>query len=294
MIDTGTIDTEMIDTQTIVRHTFCLLFLTALLPAEELPIARLAGVTFQVNDLGKARHFYGEIMGFEQAFALKDCISFHVAEDQFLEFCPGLAGDGFQVEHVNLLTPDIEKARHMLIERGLKPAPAARQADRNQHFRIADPDGAAIDFVQYTAGSPQWEARTKSLGGRRAAEHLQHFGFAASSEAAAMPFYRETLGFREFSRGGPPGTKEIRWITMMMPGPFADFIELMVQPDAAPANRRHICFEVPDIQAAYKLLLEHGEPNTFKPFHGAIRRWLMNLKDPNGLRVEFMESKITD
>jgi catechol 2,3-dioxygenase-like lactoylglutathione lyase family enzyme len=57
--------------------------------------------------------------------------------------------------------------------------------------------------------------------------------------------------------------------------------------------RQHLCFEVTDIQRCYKQLTAHGLPANFKPFLAQNHRWIMNLKDPNGLRVEIMgeESK---
>src|SRR5580693_6674221 len=69
---------------------------SAATPAAELPILGLAGITFQVSDLDKARHYYDGVLGFAEAFTLKDAagrvssIFFKVNDDQYVEVVPGL------------------------------------------------------------------------------------------------------------------------------------------------------------------------------------------------------------
>jgi len=269
----------------------------ALWAAEPLPIARLAQVSFRVGDLEKARQFYGTIMGFAEAFPIKDAQgqpggrSFQVNDDQFLAFLPGAEKEGeFRLERVSLLTPDIQQARQMLQQRKVPCGEIHKEADGNPHFSFADPDGTRFEFVQYMPGSPQLAARGKSNGARQVAEHLQHVGLAVADQAVALGFYRDQLGFWETKRGGPtPG--DIRWINQMMPGTHGDYVELMVHAAEPVLRRHHLCFGVADIQRAYKLLLEHGQPPRFKPFVGVTGDSFINLRDPNGIRVEFMEVK---
>ena len=95
-------------------------------------------------------------------------------------------------------------------------------------------------------------------------------------------------GFWETSRGGPdPG--DVRWINLMMPGSHGDYVELMVHAADPISKRQHLCFAVTDIQLAHKTLLRRGLPRQFRPFHAKTGQWLMNLRDPNGIRVEFMQ-----
>lgn len=265
--------------------------------AEQLPIARLAQVSFRVADLQKARQFYGDVMGFEETFQVKDAqdqllaLYFKVNDDQYLAFFPSDAGDeNFRLDRFSLLTPDIKRAHDMLRKRNLAPGDIHRGDDGNQRFSLSDPDGTILDFVQYMPDSRQSKARGKTKGERRISSHLQHVGLAVADSAVSMTFYRDKLGFWETTRGGPaPG--DIRWINLMMPGTHGDYVELMVYAADPPAKRQHICFAVPDIQRAHKLLLERGLPARFKPFHAKTGDWLMNLRDSNGIRVEFMEVK---
>jgi len=48
---------------------------------------------------------------------------------------------------------------------------------------------------------------------------------------------------------------------------------------------------VPDIQAAYKTLLERGAAMRGKPRIASNGYWVINMADPNGVRVELMEPK---
>jgi hypothetical protein len=112
-----------------------------------------------------------------------------------------------------------------------------------------------------------------------------------------MSFYRDKLGFWEQNRGGPPANPgQIRWIIMMMPRSKADFrgdfIEFMVHAADPPERRQHLCFAVPDLAQAHQVLMQRpGLEQRFKPFTTANGLKLMNVRDPNGLRVEFWEVK---
>ena len=97
--------------------------LTALSATEPLPITRLAQLSFQVSDLQTTRQYYGDVMGFEEAFQVKDSqgqprsVFFKVNGDQFLEFSAGAKEGEFQLSRVSFLVPDIQRAHQMLKER---------------------------------------------------------------------------------------------------------------------------------------------------------------------------------
>jgi len=61
-----------------------------------IPIVGIAGITFRVSDLDKARHYYQSVLGFPEAFALKDAKGsiasafFKINDDQYVELVPGL------------------------------------------------------------------------------------------------------------------------------------------------------------------------------------------------------------
>jgi catechol 2,3-dioxygenase-like lactoylglutathione lyase family enzyme len=214
-----------------------------------------------------------------------------VNDDQYLEFSTGVP-ENFQLDHVSFLIADLEKTRALLRERGIMPGDVAKSADGNEYFAVKEPNRAEIRFVRYLPDSWQMKLRGKAPGDKRVSDHLHHIGMAADKESASMAFYSQALGFREFMRGGPNG--EIRWINLKMPATPGDIVELMVMASTSPESRQHIGFETPDIQRTYKQLLDRGMMNRFKPFPGQnpVNRWIMFIRDPNNVRIEFMGEAI--
>ena len=102
-----------------------------------------------------------------------------------------------------------------------------------------------------------------------------------------VALFKEALGMREFSRGGPmPG--DVRWINLSVPGTSGDLLEFMVLASQPAVARQHIGFEVPDLQRTHKELLARGLTDRNKPFPAQIGRWIWFIRDPNNIRIEFM------
>src|SRR5690242_1220477 len=66
-------------------------------PTTNIPVVGIAGITFRVSDLDKARRYYQGVLGFPDTFTLKDdqdriaSIFFKVNDEQYVEVVPGLA-----------------------------------------------------------------------------------------------------------------------------------------------------------------------------------------------------------
>ncbi len=252
--------------------------------SEDQLATRLAGASFKVADLEKARQFYTGILGLEEAFDLKDSngvvqsVFFKVNDDQYLEFSSG-AAEKFQLEHVSILSPDLKKSAAILSKAGIKAGKISRSGDGNRYFAIKDPDQVEIDFVQYMPGSQQIKHRGK-MNGNAVSDHLQHVGLAPADNEATMAFYRDKLGLSQFS--------VINSINghVMLPGSSGDAIELMTTLTDPVLIRQHISFAVPDIHRAYDLLRARGLQGAPAPFPAKVGHWMWNLRDPNGLRIE--------
>jgi catechol 2,3-dioxygenase-like lactoylglutathione lyase family enzyme len=240
--------------------------------AEPLPITRLAGATFQVQDLEKSRQFYGAILGYPDASNVAAKSVYRLNSDQFLEFTPG-APENFRLLYVTMTTPDVGKLGAALAERGVTVN------RRNGFISIQDPEKNEIRFVRSPSASQPKPGGFSS--------HLLHVGLNSDHENASMALYRDVLGFHELQRGGPSAA-DIRWIIMDMPAAADDWVEIMVAREQPPTARQHICFEVSDTQSTYKELTSRGLPGRFKPLPAQNHRMIMNLRDPNGLRVEIM------
>jgi lactoylglutathione lyase len=255
-------------------------------------ITRLAGVSFTVADLDKARQFYSDVLGFDDAFNVKDAggklqsVFFKVNDDQYLEFSPGDV-DGFRLDRVSLLTDDLKAAAAALIKQGIAAGETTKGADGTESFSIHDPDRMAIRFVSYLPGSKQADSRGKSLSEKRVSTHFHHVGLAAHNEAASLAIFKDALGMKEFSRG-PNSPTDLRWINLSVPGSSGDLLEFMVLATQPAAARIHIGFEVANIQETYKQITERGLKQQNRPFAAAIGRWIWFIRDPNNIRIEFM------
>jgi catechol 2,3-dioxygenase-like lactoylglutathione lyase family enzyme len=239
--------------------------------ADNLPITRLGGAAFSVADMEKSRQFYHGVLALPEVVASKDRAVYQINENQFVEFSGG-AGESFKLRYIWMLTPDPDRLARILQSRGV----AVKKGDG--YISIEDPEHNEIRFVR-----PR--ARPKAAGGF--SDHLLHVGVNSDHEPESMALYRDKLNFRELQRGGP-SPAEIRWIMLNMPGTPGDSVEVMIAKAQPPAARQHICFEVADTQRTYKDLTARGLPERNKPFPAQNHRMIMNLRDPNGLRVEIM------
>src|SRR5215813_3633870 len=94
--------------------------------AEKSRIQRIAGTRIVVADLEKTRKFYTGLLGLEEAFDLKNdkgdvtSVFFKVNDEQYLEFATGEV-EGFRMEHLAFLTPDLRAAAADLRRQGISP-----------------------------------------------------------------------------------------------------------------------------------------------------------------------------
>lgn len=258
---------------------------------ERPPVLGVSHVAVQVSDLVKARAFYGGVLGFsERPPAAQHTAIFIVNDRQRLIVRDGLPASrnerfldvAFEVEPG--ITAWLE-SRRIAFEAPVTDADAG-----GRRTVVTDPDGHAIHFVE-RAGPNRLP-----LPDRRISKRILHAGLTIKDPEAADRFYKDALGFSEFWRGGrPPGT--ISWINMRVPD-GTDYLEYMLYPNAPPDRRQlgsahHVALLVPDIQQALETVrarTKPGDPNhRANPSIGVNNRWQLNVFDPDGTRIEFME-----
>jgi catechol 2,3-dioxygenase-like lactoylglutathione lyase family enzyme len=239
-------------------------------PASDRPrVLGIAHVTVQVSDMAKARAFYGGVLG-------------------FAEESPARPHRGVFI---------INSRQRLIVEDGLPPDRDERlrnvgfDVDRVAMPETTDPDGHTVQFVSMAAASP-----AIATPDRRISRRMLHAGLTIKDAAAADRFYKDKLGFSEIWRGGrPEGT--INWINMRVPD-GTDYLEYMLYPASPPTRRQlgsahHVALLVTDIQQALETVrarTKPGDPNhTANPNIGVNNRWQLNVFDPDGTRVEFME-----
>ena len=148
--------------------------------ADAIPITGLAHVGFRVSDLEKARAFYTGVLGYREAYDLKNSggraalVFFKINDNQCIEISPGLpANQIIRFTHVAFSTSDIEKLHAILQARGLQMGNIQTGRDGNRNFGLRDPEDNVVEFVQYMPGSMLSQARGKYLQGR-ISTHLYH------------------------------------------------------------------------------------------------------------------------
>lgn len=257
------------------------------------PVFGVAHVRVMTSDLPKARRFYHDVLGLPDVPQASGSVAiFRVNDRQRVIVRAGLPPDrDDRFVDVAFETPDVAAMRRHLASKAID----ARDVDdagegEGQAIETADPDGHRVRLIQLTAGP-----MIAGTPDRRLSRRILHAGLTIRDADAADRFYKDALGFSEIWRGGRP-EGVVNWINMRVPD-GTDYLEYMLM-TAAPDRRQlgsahHIAMLVPDIQAALEAVRARtadGDPNhRAVPQIGVNRRWQLNVYDPDGTRVEFME-----
>ena len=195
-----------------------------------------------------------------------------------------------RMDHVAFTTENIIGLRRYLVEHGLKPAKIEGRSDHSLSFRVADPEGHAIEFVE--RGKEKVPVPPESAISHR----IIHVGFLVYHPDSEDHFYREILGFRPYWHGGMKDN-ETDWISLQVPD-GTDWLEYMLNQPEHPDLKltgvmNHFSLGVTDMKKAQALLESHG----WKPHRdehsqmGKDGKWQLNVFDPDLTRVELMEFK---
>lgn len=272
----------------------CLLALT-LNSGQELPRPRIVGlahISLYAHEMDSAKRFYGEYLGFAQPFSLPNMLFFKVNDRQFIEVAPEKEVATDRLSHYAVEVEDAEAMRGYLASKGVAvPAQVPKGRIGNLNFMIHDPEGRAIEIVQYPADGLTAKTRSQFMPAARVSTHMRHVGFVVTNLDAEMKFYVEVLGFREFWRGSSNGTT-LSWINMKLPD-SEDYVEFMLYKDAPAPDKRgsanHLCLLVDDVTASKTALKAKNETRI-----GVNRKRQLNLFDDDGTRTELMEPTTVD
>lgn len=122
---------------------------------------------------------------------------------------------------------------------------------------------------------------------------ISHVGFFTSNLKATEVFWHDLLGYDEaykLNRPSKPDETRIAFIKIN----DHQHIELFNEPSTAPPSMiSHLCFTVSDIEQMRSFLRAKGFD--VKPGHGTTRTgdYAFEIKDPNGLLIEFVQSLAT-
>jgi catechol 2,3-dioxygenase-like lactoylglutathione lyase family enzyme len=267
-------------------------------------ILGVAHIALFAHDYEKSRAFYGEFLGFQEPYSLKNkdgsasMTFFKINDHQYIELFPEREANSDRLSHISLETDDIEALRLYLASKGVKVPDHAQQARiGNLSFNIIDPAGHQVEMVQYMPGGKTVAAYGKFLGDSPVSRHMTHVGLIVTQLDPEYKFYTDILGFRETWRGSSSGTV-LSWVNLKVPD-GDDYIEFMLAKDEPDPTRRgsahHLCLQVPDVAASVEALKASPAFKTYnRPIEmhvGINRKRQANLFDPDGTRTELMEPK---
>jgi catechol 2,3-dioxygenase-like lactoylglutathione lyase family enzyme len=267
-------------------------------------ITGIADIAFKVSNLEAARDYYGHVLGYEE-FSVSpgrtedspETIYYKVNDHQYIEITPGLKNESEdRLMHVGFETADAQGLRDYLAGQGVKvPAKAALDVCGNLSFTVQDPEGHAVEFVQYLPDSIQGRNAGRWMPATRLSDHIVHVGIHVTDSAKADGFYKGILGFRPMWVGGSP-TNPKAWMSYLLPN-GSDWVEYMTGANPNPkllGDMHHVCLEVTDIKKPYETAVARGYKSPQRPIVGRDGRWLENFFDPDGSRTELMIRKPVD
>jgi len=108
------------------------------------------------HDYEKSRAFYGDFLGFQEPYSLKNphstpaMIFFKVSDPQYIELYPEHQANTDGMTHISLETDDIEALRVYLTSKWIEvPHHAHKGRIRNPSFDFIDRAGHKVEMMQY-------------------------------------------------------------------------------------------------------------------------------------------------
>jgi catechol 2,3-dioxygenase-like lactoylglutathione lyase family enzyme len=277
----------------------CILIGTIAVSAQATPprpaITGISHATFYADDLHKSETFYTNVLGWEEQPAVDYAsgVRFFANHLQFVELIPAPQPEMInRLQSIGLNTSDAEALRRYFGAHGVTvPSAVESGADGSRYFVTHDPEGNEVEFVQPAAHGVSAPADLS----KRLSTHIIHAGFVAHNRALLDHFYKDLLGCHLYWQGGAkPG--ETDWVMMQVPD-GTDWIEYMLYLPASPTrgqlgSANHFSPGVVSIAKLNKRLLAQGwKPAAHEtpPLLALDGKWQLDLLDPDGTRVEFME-----
>ncbi len=260
-------------------------------------ILGISHMTLYADNLPQSEKYYANTLGWKQMPipGAATGVRFYANHAQYIQLVsPPRPGMVDRLVSFGFMTADAGRMRLYLAAHGVQvPSAITQEANGDRTFAVHDPEGNAVEFTQLAAHPvpPPHDP------GQRLSTHILHAGFAVRNPEALNRFYRDLLGFHLYWQGEPkPGPPD--WISMQVPD-GTDWIEYMLKlPPTASREQlgmaNHFAPGVANVHAVQQRLIAEKRdpaPQKHKPQLGVDGKWQLNLFDPDGTRVEFMEFK---
>ncbi len=252
----------------------------------------IARMTYLVSDFKVAREYYGDFLGFDEAFSYNSpmgrVLSFKINDRQFLEFIEDKeAQTKTRLVAVWFETDEPEQMRRYL-DKCKIPVPESTLDDGagNGYFLVHDPSGVPVAFMNYSEKGLHVKSKGKCLSDRRISERIHHAGLYSNKVMDNDPFYAGALGFITMWRYPEDIAQKPDMMYLQIP----DCIENIEHYPSSDPNFSHPCFLVTDMQQTVYTLKSRLKGQTLsKPKIGRGNRWLLNLSNADKTKVEFTE-----
>jgi catechol 2,3-dioxygenase-like lactoylglutathione lyase family enzyme len=266
-------------------------------------ITGISHIAVYTSDSTAKNHYYAEIIGAAREVDPENAkgARYAINATQFVEVLPIPANAGVnRLDHIGWKTDNAEAMRLYLTDKGWKtPARVERFSDGSKSFRVDDPEGNKVEFVEPPA-HPNAPVEPKVVG-----RHIIHVGFLVHSRADEDKFYKDLLGFKPYWFGGMQDGKT-DWVSQQTPDSH-DWLEYMLSSgnidmsgSGIPAGISqqalgvldHLSVGVVSVPEAYKVLAAQNRLTGRADKHpqiGKDGKYQFNLYDPDGIRLELME-----
>src|SRR5579871_550576 len=123
------------------------------------PGLRLNHVGIYVKDFDESMRFYTQVMGFKEAFTIKDkegkptLAYLQITRDTFLELAPANAQRPVGLSHIGIWPTDLKTAVGALRERGVKINDPRTGATLTSITNAIDPNGVRLELLDFLPGS---------------------------------------------------------------------------------------------------------------------------------------------
>jgi catechol 2,3-dioxygenase-like lactoylglutathione lyase family enzyme len=260
-------------------------------------ITGISHVTLYADDIPKSEQFYTGLLGWDQipANSTAPGVRFYANHAQYVELIappsPKLAD---RLAGVAFATTDAEALRKYLSAHGIAvPSSVPTEADGSRTFQVLDPEGNRVSFTQLTDHPLAAPASAVHM----VSSHIMHAGYVVRKRAPLDHFYKDILGFHLYWQGGNPSDR-IDWVMMQVPE-GTDWIEYMLYLPANPSleqlgSANHLApgvTSVAELQAKLEARGWKPTPGKDPKVLGVDGKMQLDLTDPDGTRIEFMEFK---
>ena len=267
-------------------------------------ITGISHISVYATDMKAADHYYADEIGAVRTTDPENPAGkrYMLNATQFVEVLPLPANAGInRLDHTAYNTADADALRKYLLTKGWRaPAKVTKLSDGSKTFRVSDPEGNVVEFVQPSA-KPVAVSAPLAPG-----HHIIHVGFLVHSRETEDTFYRAILGFRPYWFGGMQDDK-VDWVSQQTPDGH-DWLEYMMTSGPSGSGipkdmslrtlgvLDHFSIGVTSVPASFKTLTDAKRldcRNDGKTQIGRDGKAQFNMYDPDGIRMELMEFHAT-